>query len=159
MVGGGRLQSYRGRIDAEHPRQVVADGFTVGRELRHLREQRDVDVLHRPFGAPAVVGHLAQQVEAADVLVLRIVIREERADITDAGRTAERIDQCMADDVGITVPDEPHVPRQLDPAEHQTTTDHQPVQVEAGSYTHKGSAASKAATIRASSWVATLMLV
>jgi hypothetical protein len=43
----------------------------------------------------------------------------------------------MADDVGITVPDEPHVPRQLDPAEHQATTDHQPVQVEAGSYTHE----------------------
>jgi hypothetical protein len=33
------------------------------------------------------------------------------------------------------------------------------VQVEAGSYTHKGSAASKAATISASSWVATLMLM
>src|SRR5438309_10526089 len=65
----------------------------------------------------------------------------------------------MADDVGIAVPLQPHVPGKLDPAQHQPPPDDQPVQVEAGSYTHKGSAASKAATINASSCVATLMLM
>src|SRR5712692_9115144 len=159
MVGGGRFQTDGTRVDAEDARQVVADGFTIGREPRHLREQRHIDILHRPFGAPAVVGHLAQQVEAAGILVLRIVIGKEGADVTNASRATKRVDQGVADHVGIAVPLEPHIPGKLDAAQHQPSTDDQPVQVEAGSYTHKGSAASKAATISASSWVATLMLI
>jgi hypothetical protein len=42
----------------------------------------------------------------------------------------------MADDVGIAVALEAHVPGKLDSAEHQPATHGQPVQVEAGSYTH-----------------------
>jgi hypothetical protein len=105
-----------------------------------------------------MIGHLAQQVQAAGVLVLRVVVGKQRANVTDAGRAAERVDQGVANDVGIAVAGQPHVPGELDPAKHQPATDHQPMQVEAGPYTHKGSAASRASTISASSRVATLRL-
>jgi len=159
MVDGGRFETHRTRVDAEDSGQVVANGFTVGREAGHLREQRDIDVLDGPLGAPAVVGHLAQQVEATGIFVFRIVIGKQGADVTDARRATEGVDQRMADNVGIAVALKAHVPGKFDSAQHQPSTDDEPVQVETGSYTHKGSAASKAATISASSWVATLMLI
>jgi hypothetical protein len=40
----------------------------------------------------------------------------------------------VADDVGIAVSLQPHVPGKLDTTEHQPAPHHQPVQVESGPY-------------------------
>src|SRR5207302_3484207 len=74
VIGRGRLQANGGGIDVQHAREVVADGLAIGREPRDLGEQCYVHVLHRPFGAAAVIRHFSQQVEAASILVLRIVV-------------------------------------------------------------------------------------
>ena len=159
MVGRGRFQADRRRIDVEHARQAGADRLTVRREPGYLGEQRDVHVLDGPFGASAVVGHLAKQIQAAGVFVFRVVIRKERADVTDARRATERVDQRVADHVSVAMPLQPHIPGQFDAAKHQPAAHHQPVEIEAAAYTHIGSAASRASTINASARVVTLRLL
>src|SRR5205823_11968704 len=120
---------------------------------------RHIGVLDRPPGAPAVIGHLVEQIQASGVPVLRVLIGKQGADVTDAGGAAERVNQGVADDVGIAVALQSHVPGEFDATEHEPATDDQSMKVEAGPYTHKGSAASRASTISASSRVATLRLL
>ena len=102
---------------------------TCGARLRRGEHDHAVGVDEPPAeGGDALVG-LPQQVERRARRGL-VGVREGAADVAQRQRAERRVDQGVADDVGVGVAVQPARVRDLDAAQHQRAPGHQAVGVE-----------------------------
>lgn len=137
MIGGGGLEPYSGGLHRQRARQVLTHLIAVWSELGHLRDQGHVRIAHRPPCRTAAAADIGEEIQAARILILRVAVREKRANIADGGGAAEGVDQRMADDVAVAVAEQTHVPGKLHPGQHQTAPDLEAVDIEADPYSHR----------------------
>ena len=88
-------------------------------DTRRLREEGGVDIPRRPPRLPHEADDLAQQNLTVGVAEALVGGGEMLTDVTQGGRAEECVDDGMEQDIGVGMPVQPPVVRDLDAAENQ----------------------------------------
>jgi hypothetical protein len=90
-------------VDVQGAGDVLSHLVHIRRNLRSFKTDRGIDVDNMEAMLRQEVAHMFQQDQARYAFVPRVGVREVLADITEAGRTCERIHDCVKENVGVGV--------------------------------------------------------
>ena len=110
-------------------------------DTRRLREEGGVDILGRPPRLLHEADDLAQQNLTVSVSEALVGGGEMLADVTQRGRAEECVGDGVEQDVGVRMPVQPPIVRDLDAAEDQATSRRKAVSVVADADPKGGSCA------------------
>jgi len=114
--------------DAQRPGKPIAHGRRCGAMRGALGDDRGVDVHD---GEPGIVEHrrdAPDEVERVGVPPRLLGVGKVLADVAQAGRPQQRVDDGVGEDVGVRMAVEPEVVVDLDAAEHQPPVRYEPVE-------------------------------
>src|SRR5687768_3752184 len=123
------LYAHRVGLDPEIRGEVGTHRGDVGRHPGRLGDDGRIDVYYPVAVAGQQRRHLAQQSPAVDALVTRIAVGEMRTDIAQRRGAEQRVAQRMDQHVGVGVPGQSLVVRDLDAADDQLSSGYQRVRI------------------------------
>ena len=129
---GLALDGDRAGVDAERAGQRGLHRRRVRTDLRAFGNHHDVDVDDLPAGVPDARRGVGQQHQAVGVLVARIRVGEQPADVAEVGRAEDRVGHRVAHGVGVGVAAQAAIVGDAHAAEDQRPALGEDVQVVAG---------------------------
>src|SRR5215207_8069585 len=105
-------------------------------DARRFREDSGVDIPGNPTRLPCQAGDLAQQMLAVSVSEALIGGREVLADVTERRRAEDGVGDGVEQHIGVRMPFQPPIVRDLDAAEDQAAPGRKAMSVVADSRPH-----------------------
>jgi choline dehydrogenase len=117
-------------FDCQRGRESLAHRLHVQRQLRRLGDDRRVDVPDGVPGRADAPDGEPQERDAVRIAPPLVRRREHAADVPEAGRAEERVDDCVRQYVSVRVPGEPALVWHGHAAKHESPARHERVGVE-----------------------------
>lgn len=119
MLGARGFDADAARLDLQGRAQLSLHGLDVGPHLGGITDERAIDVAHLPaFLRDHALG-FGEQLLAVGVLISRVGVGEVLADVAQAKRTQQGIDDGMGQGVGVRMAQQALFMGNLNAAQHQ----------------------------------------